>query len=115
VRSSSECLELDVAAQEPGALVIERAHLPLYRATVDGEPAKVEVANLHRLGVLLAGGRHRVRIWVDRRPLALSLVAAALGLVGLLALVLATPGGPPSSRAASELTDMRSSRGDART
>jgi hypothetical protein len=86
VAQGLEGLEVDVEAPAGGHLVFQRSHLPLYQAAVDGLPAAIEIANLQRMAVQFPPGRHRVRIWVDRRPLAMSLVAAAVGLfaVGLL-------------------------------
>lgn len=69
-----------------GALVWQRAHLPLYRATVDGEPATVRVANLYRIAVETPPGRHVVRIETERRPLQLSLIGSLIGLLSLLLL-----------------------------
>jgi hypothetical protein len=86
VVSGPEGLEVEVEAPAGGHLVLQRSHLPLYRATVDGLPATIEIANLQRMAVQVSPGRHRVRVWVDRRPLAMSLVASMVGLfaVGLL-------------------------------
>jgi hypothetical protein len=86
VAQGLEGLEVDVEAPAGGHLVFQRSHLPLYQAAVDGLPAKIEIANLQRMAVEVPPGRHRVRVWVDRRPLAMSLVAAVVGLfaVGLL-------------------------------
>ena len=89
VAAGPESLELTVDAQSRGALVVHRAHLPLWRAEVDGRPAPLVAANIHRLGLELAPGSHRVRLWVDRRPLwAAGLLAAAACIV---VLVLAAP------------------------
>jgi hypothetical protein len=79
LRRGPESLE----ASGPGWLVIGRAHLPLYRASVDDRPAAVEIANLDRLAVAVPAGRHRVRLWIDRRPLAAAAAAALLGLLAL--------------------------------
>jgi hypothetical protein len=76
-----EQLEVRVEAAGAGVLVIQRAYLPLYRATVDGEETPIRVANMHRMGIELPTGSHQVSLWVDRRPL------AAAGLVSLLAAV----------------------------
>ena len=78
-----EALEVEVEARSPGVLVVQRAHLPIYRATLDGRPVELTVANLYRIGVEVPRGRHRVRIWVDRRPPLWGLAGTALALVAL--------------------------------
>ncbi len=83
LRERRESLEIDVDARSAGLLVVQRASLPLYRATVDGRPAELTVANLYRLGLELPPGRHRVRIWTDRRPLRLSLVGPLVAVLSL--------------------------------
>ena len=90
VASGPESLELVVEASAPGALVVHRAHLPVWRAEVDGVPARLVAANIHRLGLELGAGSHRVRLWVDRRPLALSLLVAALAAGVVVWLLLAS-------------------------
>lgn len=84
LRETRESLEIDVDARSPGVLVVQRASLPLYRATVDGRPAELTVANLYRIGLELPPGRHRVRIWADRRPLLASLAGPAAAILALL-------------------------------
>lgn len=84
VRSAPEVLEAIVDSEEPGAMVVQRAFLPLYRASVDETPVPVVAANIHRIGVSVPAGAHRVKIWVDRRPLKVAAVASVLGLVALL-------------------------------
>jgi hypothetical protein len=85
VRQGPESLELETLAGVRGGgsvLVVQRAH-HLWRATIDGKPAEVHAANLYRLGVEVPPGRHRVRLWLDRRPLALSFLGVALALAAL--------------------------------
>ncbi|MDH3402335.1 MAG: hypothetical protein OES32_00145 [Acidobacteriota bacterium] len=84
IRETDESLEIAVSAPDEGVLVVQRTHLPIYRATIDGEPAALYAANLYRMGVKLPAGEHTVRIAVDRRPW-----HAALGLALLAAVALA--------------------------
>ena len=81
--SGPEMLAAEIEAPAPGVLVVQRAFQPIYRATVDGTRAAVRVANLHRIGIDVPAGRHRVDLWVDRRPLAVSFFLSVLGLSGL--------------------------------
>jgi hypothetical protein len=83
IATGPEHLEVAVEALGPGVLVIQRAYLPLYRATVDGEETPIRVANMHRMGIELPAGSHHVRLWVDRRPLAAAGVLSLLAAVGL--------------------------------
>ena len=88
VASGPESLELVVETRGAGALVVHRAHLPIWQAEVDGRPAPLVAVNIHRLGLELDAGSHRVRLWVDRRPLWLAglvAVAAAIAILLLLA------------------------------
>ncbi|MGB5572065.1 MAG: hypothetical protein WBO69_01670 [Thermoanaerobaculia bacterium] len=84
--SAPEELEISTESVAPGALVVQRAFLPLYRATVDGQEAPIVAANIHRLGIEVPAGSHRVRVWIDRRPLWVSSLVALAALVALIGL-----------------------------
>jgi len=84
--SAPEELEISTESVAPGALVVQRAFLPLYRATVDGQKAPIVAANIHRLGIEVPAGSHRVRVWIDRRPLWVSSLVALAALVALIGL-----------------------------
>ena len=86
LRAGTHRMELQVISEGPGVLVIQRAFLPIYRALANGEPVPIVAANIHRLGLELPAGEHRIEIWVDRRPLWASLVLALAALVALVAL-----------------------------
>jgi hypothetical protein len=81
-----ERLSAEVNAAAPAVLVVQRAFLPLYCARVDGRPATLRIANLHRIGVDVPAGRHRVDLWIDRRPLRASIGAVVLGACSLAGL-----------------------------
>ncbi|HEX3131354.1 MAG TPA: hypothetical protein VH394_28715 [Thermoanaerobaculia bacterium] len=82
-----ESMDFDVAAGPGGGLlVIQRSHLSLWEAEIDGRPAKTVPANLYRLAVEVPEGRHRVRLRIDRAPLVRSAWAVVLGLALLPAL-----------------------------
>ncbi len=86
LESGPERFVAEVATPVPGVLVVQRSYLPIWRATVDGESVDVLPANIYRMGVRVPAGRHRVRLWVDRRPLHASGAASLAGLAGLAAL-----------------------------
>jgi hypothetical protein len=83
LEASAERLVAVTAASRPGWLVVERAWQPHWLAAVDGAPAAVVPANLHRLAVAVPAGRHEVRLEVERTPLRWSAAVAALGVLGL--------------------------------
>jgi hypothetical protein len=86
LRRGPESLEIEAEAGPGGALlVVQRANL-LFKATIDGRPAKVLTANAHRVGVQVPAGRHRVRLAVDRSSLHRSLLGMAAGMLGLVLL-----------------------------
>jgi len=87
-RRGREEMEIETAAGPGGALlVVQRANL-LFKAAIDGRPARVRTANAHRIGVDVPAGAHRVRLYVDRRPLHRSLLGLLAGLLLLPALAL---------------------------
>lgn len=108
VKKGPESLEVEAVAGPGGSLlVVQRSH-GLFKAEVDGKEAEVLTANLHRLGVEVPAGRHRIRLWIDRRPLVRSFFVVALGLALLPGL--AWWG---SVRVPSQLAVPRHTRGDA--
>jgi hypothetical protein len=92
IRETDESIEAAVSAPNPAALVVQRTHLPIYRATIDGEPTGLYAANLHRLAVKVPAGDHVVKIWVDRSPVLWGLLVA---LISAAALALLTWHGLP--------------------
>jgi hypothetical protein len=76
-----EAMDFDVTAGPGGGLlVVQRSHLSLWEAEIDGRSAKTVPANLYRLAVEVPEGRHRVRFRIDRRPLVHAAWGFALGL-----------------------------------
>jgi hypothetical protein len=86
---SREEVTATVDSEDGGVFATRRAYLPIYRAEVDGRPALPEVLNGHRLGVEVPAGRHRVRLWVDRRPTVAALAVSAAALLALAGWALA--------------------------
>ena len=89
-------LEVLVETERDGVLVVDRAHLTIYRAWVDGREVALEVANLYRLAVLVPAGRHEVTIAVDRRPGRAALAASVLAALVLVWLLVPARGGAGS-------------------
>ncbi len=87
VREAADEIEIDVNAAADSVLVVQRTFHEIYRATVDGEPAVLEPANVHRLAVAVPAGVHRVRIWADWRPTRWAWGVALLGLIGWIGLI----------------------------
>jgi hypothetical protein len=86
IESSAGRLELEVESSAGGVLVVQRTPLPGFRALVDGEKASIQPADLHRIGVVVDAGRHRVVIWADRTPVRIAMAISALGLLATLGL-----------------------------
>jgi hypothetical protein len=55
-----------VDASGPGWLIFSRTFFPAWKARVDGEPARVVVANARDLAVAVPAGRHAVEIAYGR-------------------------------------------------
>jgi hypothetical protein len=86
IERHAESLRIRVRAERASVLVVQRAHLPLWRAASDGEPTEVVVANASRLGVMVLPGAHEIHLWVDRTPLRWALVGSGLGALGVIGL-----------------------------
>jgi hypothetical protein len=85
LRQGPESLDLDLEVGAGGSLLVVQRALLIYRASIDGGPARSpQAANLHRNGLLVPAGHHRVRLWVDRANFHRSLAAAAVGLAALV-------------------------------
>jgi hypothetical protein len=84
-----ERLRVATSSQRPGLLVLARAWLPLYRATIDGAPAATLQANFGQLAIEVPAGEHSIEIWIDRRPFQAALAGTALGALGLCAVAFA--------------------------
>jgi hypothetical protein len=79
-----------VDAQGPGHLVFSRTYFPVWKARVDGRPAKVLVANARDLGVELTAGPHTVEIAYDRRPFRIGVAIQAAALLAAIGIAVAT-------------------------
>jgi hypothetical protein len=61
-------IELDAPAPEGSALVVSENYYPGWSATVDGEPAKAERANLSLIAVALPAGARTIELAFDSAP-----------------------------------------------
>ncbi len=85
LEESFDRFALEVDSPAGGVLVARRNWLPIYRAWLDGQPARLEVANLMHLGLEVPAGKHRVEVAADRRPTRAAFAAAGLTLLALAA------------------------------
>jgi hypothetical protein len=81
IESRRESLRIEVRAESPGAVLVQRSYLPIYTAELDGQPVEIAIANLHRMAVEVGPGEHLLEIRVDRRALGPSFAVSALGLL----------------------------------
>lgn len=72
----------EVKAHGPGLLVVQQSFMRGWRATVDGRPTPVEVANGANIGIRVPAGAHRVALFLDPTPY-------RVGLAGPILLLLA--------------------------
>ncbi len=86
-------LRATVRSEQGGTLVVQKTYLPIWRATIDGRPAQIEVADIHRMAVKVPAGEHQIRLWVADQSLRLSVAAAVAALLGLLLLESGRPRG----------------------
>ena len=86
VRDAASEVELEVEAAALGLVVLADAHAGGWRARVDGEPARILVANHLYRGVVIPPGRHRVSFHYAVPGLGVGLVLSILGIAALVGL-----------------------------
>ena len=69
VRERAASFATEVEAAEPGLLVWSRSYFGAWRATVDGAPADVVLAEGHLVGVPVPAGTHRIEVTWPAGPL----------------------------------------------
>jgi len=86
-------IALDAPAPAGSALLVSESYYPGWEATVDGQPAKAERANLALIGVALPAGARTVELRFDSAPFhqgrTVTLVALVLSLLAVVAGALA--------------------------
>ena len=98
-----------VEAAAPGYLIFSRTFFPVWRARLDGERARVTVANARDLAVAVPAGRHRVEIAYDRGPFRRGVAFQAAAFLVALAVAMATS--PFRASAALRATAVSPARG----
>jgi hypothetical protein len=84
-RRSGNAIEAEISSDSPAAAVFAVTYFRYWKATVDGRPARVEIADAAFCGVRVPPGRHAARLFYDEGPFR---AGAALALAGLLAAIL---------------------------
>jgi hypothetical protein len=99
VERGTNRLVLEASANRPGMLVVLEAWRRGWTATVDGQPVPLLRTNAVFRGVPLPAGRHRVEMSYRPQGLAWGAALAAVGLLGLFALVVLArrPPGPAAA------------------
>jgi hypothetical protein len=81
-----ESVAAEVTADAATVLTFQRAWLPIYRASLDGQPVDFHIELGDRLAVAVPAGRHRVEIAVDRAPTHRAMVVSLLAAIALTGL-----------------------------
>jgi uncharacterized membrane protein YfhO len=76
-----------VEAEGAGHLIFSRTFFASWKASLDGRPAPVLVANARDLAVAVPAGRHRVEIVWDARPFRVGVALQALALAAAAAAI----------------------------
>jgi hypothetical protein len=92
-----------VDAAGAGWVVLARTYFPAWKATLDGRPARVLLANGREVAVAVPGGRHRVELWWDEGPFVRGVLFQAAGALLALAAIVSSRsrGNAPASHAPS--------------
>ncbi len=98
-----------VEAELPGHVVFSRTYFPAWKARLDGQEARVLVANARDLAVAVPAGRHRVEFFYERAPFHHGVLLQA---AAFLAVLLAVAGLGVSSPSRSPHETAGSSRSD---
>lgn len=65
-RQQGDRIEAKVRAERSSVLLVQRAHLGQYRASLDGAAAPVIAGNVSRVAIAVPPGEHEVVLWVPR-------------------------------------------------
>jgi hypothetical protein len=81
---SPERIQVTLTARAPGMLVVRNAYDRNWRATVDGRPARLMVADFMMQGVLVPAGHHVVELRYRDSAVGIGLAASGLGWAALI-------------------------------
>jgi len=85
----SDRASVAVRSDTAGHVIFSRTHFPSWKATVDGRPSAVLVANARELATAVPAGSHRVAFWYDRAPFHRGVYLQVVGFLALTALAAA--------------------------
>ena len=86
IERGTESVRVEAESAAPALLVLQDAHWPGWRASIDGEPAEILIADLFVRAVRWPPGRHRLEMVYDPPGVRFGLALSALGAVLLLLL-----------------------------
>jgi hypothetical protein len=89
VEYGEERAVVEAEARERSLLVLTDVHFPGWKATVDGEPAKIERVDYLLRGVVLPAGAHRVDFRYEPKSWRIGWIVSLLALIVLAATALA--------------------------
>ncbi|MDI7277591.1 MAG: YfhO family protein, partial [Anaerolineae bacterium] len=78
-------LTLEVETPTPGYLLLSEVYYPGWRASIDGGPARVLVADYLFRAIYVPAGAHRVRLWFSPPSLRIGAALSAVTWLGLAA------------------------------
>jgi hypothetical protein len=89
-RIGADAAAATVEAAAPGYVIFSRTFFPAWQARVDGDRARVLVANARELAVPVSAGRHRIEIAYDRGPFRRGVALQAAAFLAAVGVALAT-------------------------
>ena len=94
-RRTSNSISLDVTAGGRAFLVLAVTPHKYWRATIDGRPAELHLANVAFQGLVVEGGRHHIEMRYRNPLIIASAMVSALSAMALMIAALRSRGSPP--------------------
>lgn len=98
VNQTPERIELAVEAGRPTILVFSEIYYPEWKATVDGEPAKIIRGDYCLRALPLPAGKHHIVTWYDRTTVNFGIFLSILALLVIAATFFFTNSSTPKPR-----------------